>query len=72
MTASVWSVLPPVISIILALWTKEVYMSLLVGIFAGALIFTQGNLIEAILAMFQVMSDKVGSNVNLIFIYGFI
>lgn len=66
MTASLWSVLPPVISIILALWTKEVYMSLLVGIFAGALIFTQGNLIEAILAMFQVMSDKVGSNVNIL------
>ena len=64
MAATAWSVLPPIITIVLALWTKEVYMSLIIGIFSGALLFTGGNILESILTMFTVMSDKVGSNVN--------
>ena len=63
MAATAWSVLPPIITIVLALWTKEVYMSLIIGIFSGALLFTGGNILESILTMFTVMSDKVGSNV---------
>ena len=66
MAESVWSVLPPVITIALALWTKEVYMSLIIGIFSGALLFTGGNILESILTMFAVMSDKVGGNVNIL------
>ena len=37
---SLWALLPPVIAIGLALVTKEVYSSLLIGIFAGALLST--------------------------------
>lgn len=66
MAATAWSILPPVITIVLALWTKEVYMSLIIGIFSGALLFTGGNILESILTMFNVMSDKVGSNVNIL------
>ncbi len=66
MAATAWSILPPVITIVLALWTKEVYMSLIIGIFSGALLFTGGNILESILMMFTVMSDKVGSNVNIL------
>jgi len=66
MTASAWSILPPVITIVLALWTKEVYMSLIIGIFSGAMLFVGGNALEAILTMFQVMADKVGNNVNIL------
>lgn len=66
MAATAWSILPPVITIVLALWTKEVYMSLIIGIFSGALLFTGGNILESILTMFTVMSDKVGSNVNIL------
>ena len=66
MAATAWSVLPPIITIVLALWTKEVYMSLIIGIFSGALLFTGGNILESILTMFTVMSDKVGSNVNIL------
>lgn len=66
MVATAWSVLPPIITIVLALWTKEVYMSLIIGIFSGALLFTGGNILESILTMFTVMSDKVGSNVNIL------
>lgn len=66
MEQTVWSVLPPVITIVLALWTKEVYMSLIIGIFSGAMIFTGGNVLEAILTLFAVMEEKVGGNVNIL------
>lgn len=66
MAETAWSILPPIITIALALWTKEVYMSLIVGIFSGAMLMTGGNVLEAILTMFEVMSDKVGSNVNIL------
>ena len=35
-----WALVPPIIAIILALITKEVYSSLFIGILAGALLFT--------------------------------
>lgn len=38
------ALLPPVIAILLALITKEVYSSLFVGIVAGALLYANGNL----------------------------
>ena len=66
MTATAWSILPPIITIILALWTKEVYMSLIIGIFSGAMLFAGGNFLQATLTMFQVMADKVGGNVNIL------
>ena len=66
MAQTVWSILPPVITIVLALWTKEVYMSLIIGIFSGALLFTGGNILESIPTMFAVMEDKVGGNVNIL------
>ncbi|MCR4923277.1 MAG: Na+/H+ antiporter NhaC family protein [Lachnospiraceae bacterium] len=39
------SLLPPLVSIILALITKEVYSSLFAGIVTGALLYSQGNLV---------------------------
>lgn len=38
--ASVWALLPPIIAIVLALITKEVYSSLFLGILAGGLIYS--------------------------------
>ncbi len=38
--ASLWSLLPPVIAIVLALITKEVYSSLFIGILVGGLIYS--------------------------------
>ena len=66
MEQTAWSMLPPIITIVLALLTKEVYMSLIIGIFSGALLFTGGSLLESILTMFAVMEDKVGGNVNIL------
>ena len=42
--ASPWALLPPVIAIVLALITKEVYSSLFVGILAGGLLYANFNL----------------------------
>ena len=66
MAQTAWSVLPPVITIVLALWTKEVYMSLIIGIFSGAMLFTGGSILGSILTMFAVMEEKVGGNVNIL------
>ena len=62
MAETVWSLLPPVITIILALATKEVYMSLAIGIFIGAFMFAGFSFLGAIDTMFAIMSDKIGSN----------
>lgn len=56
-----WSLAPPVIAIVLAIWTKQVYISLIVGIFLGLLIVADGNFLEAFMATVdacvQVFSD---------------
>ncbi|MBT3593328.1 MAG: sodium:solute symporter [Hellea sp.] len=41
------SLLPPVVAIGLALWTREVFLSLLFGIWVGFLILAEGNLFNA-------------------------
>ena len=41
--ASIWSLLPPVIAIVLALITKEVYSSLFIGILSGAVLYANFN-----------------------------
>lgn len=42
--ATVFALLPPIVAIALALFTKEVYSSLFVGIIVGALLYSNGNL----------------------------
>ncbi|MBQ2694942.1 MAG: Na+/H+ antiporter NhaC family protein [Clostridia bacterium] len=46
--ATIWALVPPVIAIVLALITKEVYSSLIIGIIAGGFIFAGGNFETAI------------------------
>ena len=41
--ASIWALLPPIIAIVLALITKEVYSSLFIGILAGGAIYANFN-----------------------------
>ncbi len=41
---TIWSLLPPVVAISLALFTKEVYFSLFMGIVTGGLLYANGNL----------------------------
>ena len=58
--------LPPIITIILALATKEVYFSLIIGIFSGTMIFTGGNFLQSITTFFEIMGNKIGGNVNIL------
>lgn len=64
-TASVWTLLPPIIAIALALITKEVYSSLLIGILAGALLYTGFNPLHTVETTFAIMGEKIGGNVNI-------
>ncbi len=57
MYATAWSLVPPLVAIILALITKEVFSSLFVGILTGALFYTNFNIKEAFLV---IVTDKTG------------
>ena len=56
--ATFWSLLPPIIAIVLALITKEVYASLFVGILSGALIYANFNPWGMVTNTFEVMIGK--------------
>lgn len=53
MYATFWALVPPLIAIVLALVTKEVYSSLFVGILVGALFYAGFNVETAVLHMFN-------------------
>lgn len=50
---SIWSLLPAVIAIVLALITKEVYSSLLIGIVVGALLYSNFSFEGTVTHLFQ-------------------
>ncbi len=60
-----WALLPAVVAIVLALKTKEVYISLFIGIFIGALLFNDFHLFKAILSVFEVMMERLSSTWNI-------
>jgi Na+/H+ antiporter NhaC len=57
-----WSIIPPVLAIILAIRTKQVYISLLFGIWLSWVIIYQGNIISGtyhtIMALVDVFKDS--------------
>ena len=66
MVGTFWAFIPAIIAIVLALITKQVYVSLFLGIFVGALMYTGGDPLSALFTLFNVMSEKVGANVSII------
>lgn len=60
-----WALVPPIIAISLALITKEVYLSLFIGILSGALLFTGFSPIATVESIFDVMSEELGSSSNI-------
>ena len=66
MEGTLWAFVPAVIAIILALVTKQVYVSLFLGIFVGAMMYAGGDVLKAMFTLFQVMSEKVGGNTPII------
>ena len=53
MYATFWSLVPPLVAIILALITKEVYSSLFIGIVTAALFITNFHVVSAYTTMFS-------------------
>lgn len=62
--ATILSLLPPIIAIVLALLTKEVYSSLFIGILSGALIYSNGNVWSMVLTTFDTMIGKISDSWN--------
>ena len=59
-TLTIWSLLPPVIAIVLALITKEVYSSLFIGILCGGLLYTGFNPVATMEHVFTSDSGMIG------------
>lgn len=69
MDPTFWALVPPLIAILISLITKEVNLSLFVGIIVGALIYTGGNIFSSATTTFEIMGAKVQGNMGvLIFI----
>lgn len=67
------SLIPPLLAIGLALITKEVISSLLIGIFSGTIIYsihTGGGIVEAASVTFNLMSEKIGENASILIFLG--
>lgn len=58
-----WSLVPPLLAIILALITKEVYSSLFIGVAVGALMYTGFHPWNAFVAFFDIMKDSMNLNI---------
>ncbi len=66
MQETIWALLPPVIAIVLALITKEVYLSLFLGILSGALLYTNFSFGETATTIFDLMGSKIGGNIGIV------
>ncbi|WP_294755737.1 Na+/H+ antiporter NhaC family protein [uncultured Flavonifractor sp.] len=63
---TIFSILPPVVAIVLALITKEVYSSLFLGIFVGCLLYVNGNLLAALQDFVDRLCTNVGGNASIL------
>lgn len=69
----VWSIVPPLLALGLALLTKEVYSSLTIGVFTGMVIYTftldgpgVNQLIDAFCLVPQMMGEQISGNGSLL------
>ena len=58
-----WALVPPILAIVLAFITKEVYSSLLIGIMVGVLFYTGFAPWEAFNALFDIMKNNMNLNI---------
>lgn len=60
---TIWSLLPPILAIVLALITKEVYSSLFIGVAVGACMYTGFHPWEVFVTFFDVMKSSMNLNI---------
>ena len=58
-----WSLVPPLLAIVLASVTKEVYSSLFIGVAMGALLYTGFHPWNAFVAFFDIMKKSMNLNI---------
>ena len=63
---TIWSLLPPVVAIVLALITKEVYSSLFIGIIAGFLLQANFNPVDAFNLFINDLAGNIGGNAGIL------
>ena len=66
MVGTFWAFVPAIVAIILALITKQVYVSLFLGILVGAMLYAGGNPLQALGTLYTVMSEQIGGNTPII------
>ncbi len=69
----IWSIVPPLLALCLALITKEVYSSLTIGVFTGMVIYTftlegpgVNQLVDAFCMVPQMMGEQISGNGSLL------
>lgn len=67
-----WSVVPPLLTIILALVTKNVFVSLLLGIFCGSMVMCGGDIFFGVNEAFYSFIHTFESNGNTVIIISFL
>ncbi|MBO5889256.1 MAG: Na+/H+ antiporter NhaC family protein [Clostridia bacterium] len=66
MVGTFWAFVPAIVAIVLALLTKQVYVSLFIGILVGALLYAGGNPLQALGTLYTAMSEQIGGNTPII------
>lgn len=72
MSGTVWALVPPIVAIALALLTKEVYISLLIGILSGSLLFTGFNPLQAVEETIYILQNRMNANIGILLFLGFL
>lgn len=67
MEATFWSLIPPVLAIIISLITKEVNLSLIIGIIVGCGCYCGFEPFSTVMTMFDIMSSKIYGNLGVLF-----
>lgn len=63
---TIWSLLPPLITIVLALITREVYSALFIGILIGALMYSNFNVLGMLTHTIGILCSRLGDNGGII------
>jgi Na+/H+ antiporter NhaC len=64
-TFGIWGLLPPLLTIVLALITKDVVIALFLGILSGTLMLAGGNPIVALIGLSDILADSLNDGWNL-------
>ncbi|MCH5164584.1 MAG: Na+/H+ antiporter NhaC family protein [Clostridiales bacterium] len=63
MEGTFWAIVPTLIAVVFALITKNVFVSLFLGILTGAMLIAGGNPIVALNELFSIMANKMGADI---------